>query len=168
MSYQQHITSAKEIVARCAVITLSDTRSAETDMSGQTIQRLLGGAGHVVSKYCVIPDDPQTLRPLLEELLSDEGTDAVLTNGGTGIAKRDQTVDVIQRILDQPLPGFGELFRMLSWEQIGAGAMLSRATAGIARGKPIFTMPGSTKAVELAMERLVLPQLRHILWELRK
>lgn len=168
MSYQQHLTSAKEIVARCAVITLSDTRTAETDTSGQAIQRLLGGAGHVVSAYRVIPDDPQTLRPLIEELLSDEGTDAILTNGGTGIAKRDQTVDVIEQLVEQPLPGFGELFRMLSWEQVGAGAMLSRATAGIARGKPIFAMPGSTKAVELGMERLVLPQLRHILWELRK
>jgi len=92
----------------------------------------------------------------------------VLTNGGTGISRRDRTVEVIERRLDQSLPGFGELFRMLSWDQIGSGAMLSRAVGGVANGKPVFAMPGSTAAVELAMTRLVLPELRHLLHELRK
>lgn len=168
MSYQQHITSAKQIVARCAIITLSDTRTKEMDTSGQTIGRLLMDSGHIVEAYHLIPDDPATLEPLIVRLLQDQGVDAVLTNGGTGVSKRDQTVDVLQRLLDQPLPGFGELFRMLSWQQIGAGALLSRATAGVARGKPIFAMPGSNKAVELAMTQLILPQIQHILWELRK
>ena len=168
MAYQQHISSAKDITARCAVITLSDTRTPDTDTSGQTIQRLLTEAGHTPAQYHLIKDDPAQLTPLLDALLADADVDAILTNGGTGVSRRDQTVDVIARLIDQPLPGFGELFRMLSWQQIGSGALLSRATAGIARGKPIFALPGSTKAVDLAMTQLILPELRHILWELRK
>lgn len=168
MAYESHIKSAKDIVARCAVITLSDTRTPDTDTSGQRIQTLLKEAGHQVAAYHLIKDDPDTLRPLLDQLLSDPNTDAILTNGGTGIARRDQTIDVIERLLTPPLPGFGELFRMLSWHQIGAGAMLSRAVAGIANAKPIFAMPGSTKAVDLAMTKLILPELQHVLWELRK
>lgn len=168
MAYESHKQSAKEIVARCAVVTLSDTRTLETDKSGQLIQALLRDDGHEAAAYQVIKDDPAELRPLLDQLLADGDVDAVLTNGGTGIARRDQTIDVVERVIEQPLPGFGELFRMLSWEQVGAGAILSRAVGGIARGKPIFAMPGSSKAVELAMTKLVLPELRHILWELRK
>jgi molybdopterin adenylyltransferase len=168
MSYDQHLRSAKDIVARCAVITLSDTRTVETDTSGQLIQKLLTDAGHNVGEYRLIKDDRATLASLLLELATDPDIDALLTNGGTGIASRDQTIGVVEKMIDQPLPGFGELFRMLSWQQVGAGAMLSRATAGITRGKPIFAMPGSTKAVDLAMTQLILPQLRHILHELRK
>jgi molybdenum cofactor biosynthesis protein B len=168
MAYEQHLKSAKEIVARCAVVTLSDTRTAETDTSGQLVQKLLREAGHEVAAYHVIRDDPAELEKLLQALLADERVDVVLTNGGTGIANRDQTIGVVERVIDQPLPGFGELFRMLSWQQVGAGAMLSRATGGIASGKPIFAMPGSSKAVELGMTQLILPQVRHILYELRK
>jgi molybdenum cofactor biosynthesis protein B len=168
MSYDQHIRSAKDIIARCAVITLSDSRTRETDTSGQLIERLLTEAGHQIAAYHLIKDDRATLASLLLELAANTDIDALLTNGGTGIANRDQTINVVEKMIDQPLPGFGELFRMLSWQQVGAGAMLSRATAGITRGKPIFAMPGSTKAVELAMTQLVLPQLRHILHELRK
>ena len=168
MSYEQHVKSAQEIVARCAVVTLSDTRTAETDTSGQLIQKLLREAGHEVAEYRVIRDDPTDLEKLLQTLLADERVDVVLTNGGTGIANRDQTIGVVEKLIEQPLPGFGELFRMLSWQQVGAGAMLSRATGGIASGKPIFAMPGSGKAVELGMTQLILPQVRHILYELRK
>jgi molybdopterin adenylyltransferase len=168
MSYDQHIRSAKDIVARCAVITLSDTRTRETDTSGQLIEKLLTGAGHQIAAYHLIKDDRGTLETLLLELAANSNIDALLTNGGTGIANRDQTINVVEKMIDQPLPGFGELFRMLSWQQVGAGAMLSRATAGITRGKPIFAMPGSSKAVELAMTQLILPQLGHILHELRK
>jgi molybdenum cofactor biosynthesis protein B len=168
MSYDQHIRSAKDIVARCAVITLSDTRTRETDTSGQLVEKLLTEAGHHVAGYHLIKDDRATLASLLLELASNPDIDALLTNGGTGIANRDQTINVVEKMIDQPLPGFGELFRMLSWQQVGAGAMLSRATAGITRGKAIFSMPGSSKAVELAMTQLILPQLRHILHELRK
>ena len=170
MAYDQHKSSAQSIAARCAVITLSDTRNESTDTSGQLIRRLLTESDrpHEVRLYKIIKDDPATLSTLLDECLATDGIDAILTNGGTGIARRDQTIDVIARAIQTPLPGFGELFRMLSWEQIGPGAMLSRAIAGIAHGKPIFAMPGSSKAVELAMTKLILPELRHILRELRK
>jgi molybdenum cofactor biosynthesis protein B len=173
MSHTEHLKSAKDIIARCAVVTLSDTRTPETDTSGQLIRQLLTAAGHLAPRYHLIPDDPEQLAGLLDDLLADGGVDVVLTNGGTGIARRDQTIGAVERRIGQPLPGFGELFRMLSWEQVGAGAMLSRATAGIAydaggRGKPVFAMPGSGKAVELAMSKLIVPEIRHILWELRK
>ena len=168
MAYQEHITSAREIVARCAVVTLSDTRTAGTDKSGQRIRELVAQAGHQAARYDLIKDDPAELEPLLLALRADDSVDVILTNGGTGIAARDRTIDVVEKMFDQALPGFGELFRMLSWEQIGSGAMLSRAAAGVSRRKPIFAMPGSTKAVDLAMTRLILPELRHILWELRK
>lgn len=173
MAHDQHVRAAKDIVARCAVITLSDTRTAETDASGQMIRTLLTEAGHRVARYELVPDDPDRLTPLLKDVLASAEVDAVITNGGTGVARRDQTVGVVERAIGQPLPGFGELFRMLSWEQVGAAAMLSRAVGGIAYdaggvGKPIFALPGSTKAVELAMTKLLLPGIRHILWELRK
>jgi molybdenum cofactor biosynthesis protein B len=168
MAHDQHRRSAESIVARCAVITLSDTRTPETDTSGQTIRELLTGAGHTVHTSEILPDEPKRLAAALQVLLDDSDVDAILTNGGTGISRRDQTIGVIERAIEQPLPGFGELFRMLSWNQIGSSAMLSRAAGGIARGKLLFAMPGSTKAVELAMKQLILPELRHLLLELRK
>jgi molybdopterin adenylyltransferase len=172
MPYDQHIREASAdpaaAVARCAVVTLSDTRTPDTDKSGRKIQELLREAGHAVADYRLIPDDPQKLQLLLVDLLGRYDVDVVLTNGGTGISRRDQTVGVAERLIEQPLPGFGELFRMLSWEQIGSGAMLSRAVGGVAKGKLLFAMPGSTAAVELAMTKLVLPELKHLLRELRK
>ena len=169
MAYKQHVEAAGPIVARCAVITVSDTRTEATDKSGRRLRELLEAAGHVVARYTVIPDEETVLLPLLRELLeASPEVDVVLTNGGTGISRRDRTMHVVEGLLDQPLPGFGELFRMLSWDQIGSGAMLSRAAGGIARGKALFAMPGSTAAVELAMTKLVLPELKHLLYELRK
>lgn len=173
MAHDQHVRAANDVVARCGVITLSDTRTPDTDSSGGMIRAMLTEAGHQVARYELIPDDPSRLTPLLDEILASTDVDAVITNGGTGIARRDQTVAVVERRITQPLPGFGELFRMLSWEQVGASAMLSRAVGGIAHdsggvGKPVFALPGSAKAVELAMSKLVLPAVRHILWELRK
>src|SRR5436190_10343314 len=159
MSYSAHQESAQPIIARCAIVTLSDTRTRETDTSGQRLRELLERAGHAIVDYQLCRDEPADLEPLLVALLSRDNIDVILTNGGTGISRRDQTIGVIERLLDQPLPGFGELFRMLSWEEIKSGAMLSRAIGGIARNKPIFAMPGSTKAVELAMTRLILPEL---------
>ena len=168
MAYDQHAKASASIVARCAIVTLSDTRTAETDRSGQRIRELLGGAAHVVVHYQIIKDDPAQFEPLLRSLLSRDDVDVILTNGGTGISQRDQTIEVIERALTQPLPGFGELFRMLSWQEIGSGAMLSRAAGGIANGKVLFAMPGSTAAVELAMTKLILPEMKHLLGELRK
>jgi molybdenum cofactor biosynthesis protein B len=169
MSYEQHVRDADAgEAARCAVVTLSDTRSPENDASGQRIRELATGAGHTVVDYQLIKDDPAALDGLLSELLARQDMNVILTNGGTGISRRDATVPVIERRIDTPLPGFGELFRMLSWEQVGSGAMLSRALGGVAAGKLLFAMPGSTKAVELAMTRLILPELKHLLRELRK
>ena len=168
MAYEQHVRQAEGVCARCAVVTLSDTRTHEMDKSGQRICELLTGDGNEIAEYRLIPDDAAQLESLLNELLARQDVDVVLTNGGTGISRRDRTIEVIEKLLDQPLPGFGELFRMLSWEQIGSGAMLSRATGGISRGKLLFAMPGSTKAVELAMNRLLLPEIRHLLKELHK
>lgn len=168
MAYQEHIHEAKSISARCAIVTLSDTRTLDTDRSGQSIRALLEGDGHVVAAYALIPDDPVRLTELIERLLSDSAIEVILTNGGTGISRRDNTIAVVESKLTLPLPGFGELFRMLSFDQIASGAMLSRAVGGVAESKLLFAVPGSTKAVELAMTKLILPELRHLLNELKK
>jgi molybdenum cofactor biosynthesis protein B len=168
MAYDEHRRDAAPLPVRCAVITLSDTRNQSTDTSGRTICDLLTREGHHVVRYHIIRDEPAELGALLQELLALETIDAVLTNGGTGVSRRDQTIPVIREHLNPELPGFGELFRMLSWEQIGSGAMLSRAIGGIAQGKLLFAMPGSNKAVELAMTKLILPELRHLISQVRK
>lgn len=168
MSYEAHKSSAAPLCAGCAVVTLSDTRTPETDVSGKRTAALLEAEGHRLTDYRVIRDDPTALAAALDELLGAAAVEVILTNGGTGISRRDNTVAVVESRLTLPLPGFGELFRMLSYEQIGSGAMLSRAAGGVAAGKLVFAMPGSTKAVELAMSRLILPELRHLLHELRK
>src|SRR4051812_44932618 len=170
-AYEQHQAAAKtdaSAAARCAVVTLSDTRTEQTDTSGARIRELLVAAGHALSHYQIVRDEPAEFEPLLGSLLTRGDVDVILTNGGTGISRRDQTIAVVEKHLTQPLPGFGELFRMLSFEQIQSGAMLSRAVGGIAGGKLLFAMPGSTKAVELAMTRLILPEVQHLLFELRK
>jgi molybdopterin adenylyltransferase len=168
MSYQDHQTSAKSITARCAIVTLSDTRTLATDAGGKRIADLLRDDGHIITEHRVIPDDAAGFKLVLDELLARPDVDAILTTGGTGISRRDQAIGIVESILEFPLPGFGELFRMLSWDQIASGAILSRASAGIARGKAIFAMPGSPAAVDLAMSKLILPELRHILHEIRK
>jgi molybdenum cofactor biosynthesis protein B len=168
MSHIEHKDSAAAIAARCAVITLSDTRNEATDTSGAKIKSLLGAEHHLVNYYSIIRDEPRELTMLLEELISSNDIDVILTNGGTGISRRDQTISVIEKHLTTVLPGFGELFRMLSYQQIGSSAMMSRAIAGLAKDKLIFTMPGSTAAVELAMTKLILPELRHLLGQMRK
>lgn len=168
MAYQDHVRASDSIRVRCAIITLSDTRTPETDKSGQKIRALLEAAGHAIVRYELIPDDLNALHALLTEILSQHDVDVVLTNGGTGVGRRDTTIEVVESHLDQTLPGFGELFRMLSWHEIGSGAMLSRVVGGISRGKLLFAMPGSTGAVELAMTKLILPELKHLVHELRK
>jgi molybdenum cofactor biosynthesis protein B len=169
MAYEEHQRAAGAINARCAVVTLSDTRSEQSDTSGRRIRELLEAEQHSISHHAIIKDDPQTLGVLLDRLLAEADIDVVLTNGGTGISRRDNTIAVIESKLTIPLPGFGELFRMFSYEQIGSGAMLSRAAGGVAGDrKLLFSMPGSTKAVELAMTKLILPELRHLLGQLRK
>jgi molybdopterin adenylyltransferase len=145
---------------RCAVLTVSDTRTEETDTSGARIQALLAEAGHTVAGYWIVADEPERIRSRLREMSPE--AQAVILNGGTGLAKRDTTFEAVEGLFEKTLDGFGELFRMLSWEQIGAAAMLSRATAGVVGGRVVFSVPGSTAAVELAMTKLILPELGHI------
>jgi molybdopterin adenylyltransferase len=163
MSHLDHEQSAATRRARCAIVTLSDTRTPETDKSGARIKDLLTLSSHTVAHYELIPDNPAILDALLTTLLTRQDIDCLITTGGTGISPRDNTIPIIERHITTPLPGFGELFRALSYEEIGPAAMLSRATAGAAKNKLIFALPGSTKAIELAMTKLILPQLPHML-----
>jgi molybdenum cofactor biosynthesis protein B len=163
----QHREAAPDVI-RCAVLTVSDTRTEETDTSGSLIRQLLASAGHEVVDYRIVKDEPEQIRERLEQWTGRDGIDAILSNGGTGIANRDTTYDVIAGLLEKRLDGFGELFRMLSYAEIGAAAMLSRAVAGVYRRRVIVAMPGSTNAVRLAMERLVVPEIAHMVYELRK
>jgi molybdenum cofactor biosynthesis protein B len=149
--------------ARCAVVTVSDTRTDATDRSGARLKQLLTESGHEVVHYAIVPDDPSQIRAVLAPVFADPRIEAVFLTGGTGIAPRDTTFEAVRTLFEKEIEGFGELFRMLSYSDIGPAAMLSRATAGIAAGKVLFSMPGSTGAVELAMEKLVLPELGHAL-----
>ncbi len=152
----------------CAVITVSDTRSPETDKSGQKIKQLLLEAGHTVGAYTLIKDEPALIRAQMELLGKRSDLDALIFNGGTGIAPRDTTYDAIERLLSKTLPGFGELFRWLSYQEIGSRAIASRAIAGVYQSKLVFCVPGSTNAVQLAMQRLILPELAHLVGQLRQ
>jgi molybdenum cofactor biosynthesis protein B len=155
-------------VAACAVLTVSDTRTEATDRSGAYLAEALEGAGHRVVRREVVPDEPTRIDATLRRWLADGEAEVVLTTGGTGIAARDTTVEVVERLLDTRLDGFGELFRMLSYREIGAAAMLSRAVGGLAGGRLLFALPGSSAAVRLAMDELLLPELPHLLRELRR
>ncbi|HYJ78179.1 MAG TPA: molybdenum cofactor biosynthesis protein B [Longimicrobiaceae bacterium] len=145
------------------VVTVSDSRTAETDGNGAWLREAIARAGHVECGYRLVRDEPDSVAAALDEMV-EGGARVVVFNGGTGIAPRDTTYDVLERRLEKPLPGFGELFRMLSWEQVGAAAMLSRATAGVYRGRVVFSLPGSPAAVRLAWERLIAPELTHLAW----
>lgn len=166
-SVEQHRESSPASVG-CAVLTISDTRTDETDTSGSLIRGLLAEAGHRVLSSRVVPDDPNAIRIALDDWLNDNKIDAILCNGGTGIAARDTTYDAMVTLLEKRLDGFGELFRMLSFAEIGSAAMLSRAVAGVARRTVVFAMPGSPNAVQVAMTRLVVPELPHLVHELTK
>ena len=150
-----------------AIVTVSDTRTVATDTSGQTIRRLAEAAGHQVVDYCIVKDEPDQVEAALDRFASGAAR-LIIFNGGTGISQRDRTYDVISRKLEKALPGFGELFRMLSYAEIGPAAMLSRAVAGTCRGRLVVTMPGSSNAVRLAMTQLVLPELGHLVHEIGK
>jgi len=147
-----------------AIITVSDTRTTQTDSGGQLIGQLLTGAGHAIYSYEILADDPAQIAAHVEELCDDTACHAVLLTGGTGLAGRDTTYEAIAGLLDKRLDGFGELFRMLSFEQVRAAAMLSRAVGGLRNRTAVFAMPGSPNAVRLAMEKLIIPELGHIAW----
>ncbi|MGI0487479.1 MogA/MoaB family molybdenum cofactor biosynthesis protein [Pantanalinema rosaneae CENA516] len=167
MDHLPHPTSP-EITIVCAVITVSDTRTPETDRSGATIQQLLQTAGHQIGVYRLVKDEPEQIQMQLTQLSQQPELDACIFNGGTGIAPRDTTYDAIAGCLEKTLPGFGELFRWLSYQEIGSRAIASRAIAGVFQQKLVFSLPGSTNAVMLAMEKLILPELRHLVSQLRQ
>jgi len=148
-----------------AVVTVSDTRTLDTDTGGARVAELLGAAGHPVVVREIAKDEPAEISALLSALLARDDVAAVILTGGTGVAPRDITPDAVEPLLDRVVPGFGELFRALSYEQIGSAALLSRALAGLASGRVVFVLPGSRGAVELAMEKLVLPELGHLAGE---
>jgi molybdenum cofactor biosynthesis protein B len=161
---EQHRRAAPASV-RCFILTVSDTRTAATDTSGDAIATLLAAAGHLVVGRTILKDEPALVRRVIEEQLNADrttGAQVVITTGGTGISARDQTFEAVTALLEKRLDGFGELFRMLSFEEIGSAAMMSRATAGTAGRTAIFALPGSPAAVRLAMTRLILPELGHI------
>ena len=163
----EHRAQAPKAVC-CAVITVSDTRTLETDCGGQSLLDMLAAAGHSVAVREIVADDPDQIRTLLERLAGKDDIDAVLITGGTGIAGRDQTFETVSAMITKALPGYGELFRMLSYQEIGTAAMLSRAIGGLMRSKVVLTMPGSPAAVQLAMEKVILPELGHLVSEARK
>jgi molybdenum cofactor biosynthesis protein B len=168
MSSIEHKLEAPQSVS-CKVITISDTRDKETDKSGQLIKRLLEENGHNVVDYEIVRDEKTLIRSSILKGCETSNVDVVITNGGTGIAKRDVTIEAVESLIEKEIPGFGEIFRMLSYqEDIGSAAILSRAIAGISMDTAIFAMPGSTGAVKLAMEKLILSELGHIVREIRK
>ena len=162
-----HRQAAPEDVPTC-VVTVSDTRDLETDSGGRLVEQLLVAAGQSVPSRRIVKDDPAAIRDALAAVIADPRARAVIFTGGTGIAPRDVTPDTLEPELERVIPGFGELFRMLSYEDIGSAALLSRALAGLRAGKLVFVIPGSRGAVRLAMEKLVLPELGHLAGEARK
>ncbi|MCS6870381.1 MAG: MogA/MoaB family molybdenum cofactor biosynthesis protein [Anaerolineae bacterium] len=168
MGAEAHRELAGRSAVTLGIVTVSDTRTPQTDENGIWLRQTFESLGHRIAAYRIVRDEPEQVETVLEELVSIPELQIALFNGGTGIAPRDTTYDVIARKLEKTLSGFGELFRMLSYQQVGAAAMLSRATAGVYRGKLIVSMPGSPKAVKLAVESLILPELNHLAWEIAR
>lgn len=167
MGLKEHKETAVSV--RCKIITVSDTRNEETDKSGKLMNTLIHDYGHQVTAYQIVKDNQEDITTAIQTGLNQTEVDVVLLNGGTGIAKRDVTIETVNKLFDKEIPGFGELFRMLSYqEDIGSAAILSRAAAGTANNKAIFATPGSSGAVRLAMEKLILPEIGHIVKELKK
>jgi molybdopterin adenylyltransferase len=164
---QEHKSHAPLAIS-CFIVTISDTRTGDTDTGGRAIASLLEASGHAVAGKAIVKDDPALIRSAVERQLAAGDVQVVITTGGTGITSRDRTLEAIDRLLEKRLDGFGELFRMLSFEEIGAAAMMSRATAGVVAQKIVIALPGSEAAVRLAMERLVIPELGHLVQQATK
>lgn len=163
----EHRQTAPQVI-RCAVVTVSDTRTIENDTGGGAIVELLTAAGHQVAAREIIPDEPERMKKLLAGFRGRDDVDAVLLTGGTGLSSRDQTFETVSGEITKALPGYGELFRMLSFQEIGPAAMLSRAVGGLMGRTVVLTMPGSPAGVRLAMERAILPELGHLVREARR
>ena len=165
MSVEEHKAKGKRRI-RCFVVTVSDTRDETSDTSGQLIKSMLTAESHQLAGYRIVKDEPVEIELLLREALARDEVEAVIVNGGTGISPRDGTYEVIAALLDKRLDGFGEVFRYLSYQDIGSAAIMSRAVAGSAQSKVLISLPGSRGAVSLAMEKLILPELRHMVSQL--
>jgi molybdenum cofactor biosynthesis protein B len=166
-THHEHKAHAPRSVG-CMVITCSDTRTTETDTSGQLIQKLLKEQGHTIVAYHLVKDEPAQIKARITEGTGNDRVQAIIINGGTGISRRDSTFEAVDAMLEKRLDGFGEVFRYLTYQDIGSPAIMSRATAGIIKGRVLFSSPGSENAVRLAMEKLILPELGHLVKELTK
>jgi len=166
-SHKEHKHHAPKSVG-CMVITCSDTRTVETDTSGQLIQKLLKEQGHTIAAYHLVRDEPAEIKARIAQGITNDAVQAIIINGGTGISRRDSTFEAVDAMLEKRLDGFGEVFRYLTYQDIGSPAIMSRATAGIINGRILFSTPGSENAVRLAMEKLILPELGHLVKELTK
>jgi molybdenum cofactor biosynthesis protein B len=166
-THHEHKSHAPKSIG-CMVITCSDTRTPDTDTSGQLIQKLLKEQGHTVAAYHLVKDEPSKIKAKIKTAVTNKKIQAIIINGGTGISRRDSTFEAVDAMLEKRLDGFGEVFRYLTYQEIGSPAIMSRATAGIIKGRVLFSTPGSENAVRLAMEKLILPELGHLVKELTK
>ncbi|MFC1939119.1 molybdenum cofactor biosynthesis protein B [Chloroflexota bacterium] len=164
MSYQEHKEKAPRSV-NCAVLTVSDTRTEQDDDSGRLIRQKLSQSGHRVISYAILENEAESIKKKIDELLNQEEIQVIITSGGTGVSSRDVTVDTVAAILEKKLDGFGELFRFLTYQEIGTASVMTRAIAGVAMGKVILCFPGSPAAAELAMDRIILPEIGHMVRE---
>jgi molybdenum cofactor biosynthesis protein B len=164
---QDHKASAPRSIG-CFVLTISDSKTPETDTSGRLIRERLAAAGHTVVGHAIVRDEPAQVAAVVRKGCANPVVEAFILTGGTGVTSRDSTFEAVEALLDKRLTGFGELFRMLSYEEIGAAAMLSRAQGGVVQGRALFSLPGSPNACRLALDKLILPELGHVLREVRR
>ncbi|HEY41627.1 MAG TPA: MogA/MoaB family molybdenum cofactor biosynthesis protein [Dehalococcoidia bacterium] len=164
MSYHEHRHAAPENV-NCAVLIISDTRTEQDDESGKLIKQRLADNGHKVMSYGILKNDADAIRAKIEELVAQAELQVIITSGGTGASSRDVTVDTVEPMLEKRLDGFGELFRQLTYQEIGTGSILSRAVAGVIRGRVVLCFPGSVNAATLAMDKIILPEIGHLVRE---
>jgi len=168
MGYEEHRRLASQTVLGCAVVIVSDSRDEKSDETGRTARKLLSDAGHKVVEYRLVKNDISQIRSVAEEMLQRADVQLIFLSGGTGIGRRDLTLEAVEPFIEKRIEGFGELFRQLSFKEIGGASMLSRATGAVARGKIVFCVPGSEKAARLALSQLIIPQANHMMWELRR
>jgi molybdenum cofactor biosynthesis protein B len=164
---QEHKAHAPTSVG-CFVLTISDSKTPETDTSGALIRELVSAAGHRVTGHAIVKDEPDQVAAVIRSGCAAPSVEAFILTGGTGITSRDSTYEAIEALLDKRLAGFGELFRMLSYQEVGAAAMLSRAQGGVVQGRVLFSLPGSPNACRLALEKLIIPELPHLIREVRR
>ena len=163
-THVEHKAQAKK-VARVWVLTISDTRTESNDVGGKLARELISEAGHTVAGHGIVKDEPEAVQKLIQTLIESRAAEVLITTGGTGISSRDSTYEAVSALLEKRLDGFGELFRMLSYAEVGSAAMLSRAVAGLYRGLVIFALPGSPNAVGLGLKKLIIPELGHLRFE---